>query len=326
MPVEEGPVLLAFEAVGDGGDVAEPDRGPAFRTDDHEAIEVTGPPALVVETDEHRGLARLDRSDGELQALRGHRVGEIAKAQAELAHGRGRDLDPDLVLREAPDGHLGHPRDREQIVLHPFGVGLQALGLKGPRDSDERDEVRTPELAHDRGLGRVGEIGNGVDLRLHVVEEAIEIAALAHHEGGDGHPLAGIASGLVAVVDTVRRVLDPLADGLLDIDRRRAGEGDAHLDRAGRDVGKRLALDGRRERETDDEKGHHQQVGGRGVVGEIPEHRPAQAGVIGPGCSRPPRRRGRPAPPRLRPGRAASRRRRTEDRRPPPGRRPRSRT
>ena len=131
LPVEEGPVLLAFEAVGDGGDVPEPDCRPASRPDDHEPLEVPGPPAFVVEPDEHRGFARLDGADGELQALRGHRVGEVPEAETELAHRRSRRLDPDLVLGEPPDGHLGDSGDRQQVVLHPLGICLEALGTEG---------------------------------------------------------------------------------------------------------------------------------------------------------------------------------------------------
>ena len=272
LPVEEGPVLLALEAVGDGCDVAEPDRGPARRPDDHEPVEVPGSPALVVEADEDRGVAGLDRADGELHTLRGHRVGEVAEAEPELAHGRGRHLDPDLVLREPSNGHLGDPGNRQQVVLHPFGIGLEALRPQRPRDRDEGHEVRAAELAHDRLLGRIGKVGDGVDLRLDVVEEAVEVPSLAHDQGGDGNSFSGFAAGLVPVVDAVRRVLDPLAYGLFDVQRGRPREGNPHFDGAGGNVGKRLALDGRCECEPDQEECHHHQVGGRRVVGEEPDH------------------------------------------------------
>ena len=272
LAVEDYLFLVELEAVGDGRDIAQANLGPAVATDHDQVLEFARVAAFVVEPDQDRGIGGLDGPGGQIHALACDDVGDPADAEPVLPERACRDLDANLVLREALDRDLGDAVDQQQVVLYAFREGLEIGRRHGAGDGHGRDQVSSAQLADHRPLGVLGEVVDRLYLGLDVVEEALDFAALAHLKGRDREAFARLAPFLEQILDSVDDVLDALANGLLDVGRRSAREHDADLDLVGGDVGKCLALDqGRRDQAGGQEYRHHQ-VRSRRVGGEEADH------------------------------------------------------
>ena len=271
--VELDHLLLGLKAVVEAGDVAEADLRALRGRDDHEVAQRVEAAPLVGEAQQKLSVRRLDRADRQVDILAADAFGDVLEAQAVAAQRRLGDLDAELALGEPGDGDLRDAAIGLHAPLDRLGVGLQVGAGERAGDRDGGDEIGAAQLLDDGRLGDVGEVVDGVDLGLDVGREAVEHRALAHLDRGDGAALQRLAGDLVDVVDIVHRVLDPLAERLLDVLGAGAGIGDGDLKARRLDPREGLALEAGRERRAERQQADHQQVGDGRVADEIGDHR-----------------------------------------------------
>ena len=272
LAVEQHLLLVAVEAVGNGGDLTEADGSAAGAGDHHQVLELGGGLALVIEAQQYVFLVALQLTGRAAYALPLHSGSNVGGRQSVAAQ-RGRiDLDADLVGGEALDGHGGNLAERLQAGLDVFGVGLECDRILWSGDRDRDHGIGAAEFLHYRRLCLVGKVADGVDLGLHVVEKPRHVGALAHYRGGDADTFAGLAARLVDVGDAVDRVFDAATDRVLDLGRGGALVHHADLDLVVLDLGEGLTLQTGQRDDAQDHDRRHEQVGRGGVTGEPGDH------------------------------------------------------
>ena len=267
--VEQDFLLLVFEHVTDGGDLAEPHLL-AGRGRDHAQVFVpVQASAFVLIADHDVGVRRFEDARRQVHVLPRHGIGDVGDAQAVLHQRRRRNLNADLVLGEPENLHQRNVRQQQQAILDLLAVQFQVGHGHRAGNGDGDHRIGAAQFADDGHLGLGGKIVDGFNFGLDLVEESADVAPVAHLHFNAAHVLARLAFDLDHVVDVAYRLFDALADSLFDLFRRGAGihHGNLYLGRG--EIRKSFAAQVADADEAEEQGDQHQQVGGGGVAGEI---------------------------------------------------------
>ncbi len=162
-----------------------------------------------------------------------------------MAQGQGRNFDADLVIREAFDVDLGNFPGPQHLVLQVLGIGLQVRCRHRPGDRHGDDKIGTPQLRDYRVFHGFGEVVDGFDLGLDIIQKTVDVAAVVHFHAGHGNPFLGLAGDFLEVADAIDGVFDAFANGAFNFRRAGPGVGGDDLYLFRRNIGESFAFDGR---------------------------------------------------------------------------------
>ena len=131
LAVEEGLLLGDLEGVADRGDIPQAQLSAARAGDHHELAELVQRATLILKANQDVLAPSLHGPRREAHALIGDGLGEAADAQAKLEQGVGRDVDPEVVVREAVQLDLRDLRVLLETALEVLAVGLELRRLRG---------------------------------------------------------------------------------------------------------------------------------------------------------------------------------------------------
>ncbi len=192
--------------------------------------------------------------------------------------GFGSDLDGDLVCAEAADGDLAHAGEGAEVVAHladgAFHGAFVGVAIEGENDGGEV----CLEFLDDDAFGGVGEVLEGVDLSLDLVDRSIDVFVGFELDADMGRRFGDSRGDFLDFAEVADSVFDFGGEGAFDFIRGCAGIGGADEDGCGVYLGEELAADVCAEEDAAEEQGEHEEVGedgafdaeGRETHGESP--------------------------------------------------------
>jgi len=262
-------VLIGLrEAVDHGGHVAQQQAAAVRTGPEHEALVVFAAVGLPDRAQQDLATCAAYRAAGQIQRRAADGVRHLVERDPVPAQRHFRDLDGDLVRRNADDLDLADLGQGEQTVTHALGDRLQRGDVGGAGDGDVRHLVAGDQLADDRPLRLDRKCRDGLDVVRHFVEHALRVGAgLELHD----HRRAALGRGrhdLPHAVDVLDGFLDTNDDPGLDFLRRRPEIGNLDSDAPEIDLRHHLFGDRRGAGEAAHDDQHHQEVRGDRVAGQ----------------------------------------------------------
>ena len=161
-----------------------------------------------------------------------------------------------------------------QPVGKILGIGKQHMRIIRSCDGDRGHRGDPFNNAAGRFVHLVGEGGDGINRRGHIVVKGAHIGPFNDFSTDNGNVVPGHAAQFVQIINPSDRVFDAGADGLLYLGGGRTGIGDAHLDHRGRGYRKCVALQLRHGDKANHHDDYHQDVGSRWMGSKQADHLP----------------------------------------------------
>ena len=172
-----------------------------------------------------------------------------------------RDLDGDFIGTGAGQLRLGDPGQGDDLVPNLLGDPLEGPFIRGSRDGHVDDLVADDDLLDHRLLGLLRKGADGVHPGLDLVHQIPDFGPLQHLHVHDTHALGGGGRDPLHSGKALNGLLDPDADPLLDLLRRRARIENRNADQFGGEFGEDLLPDFGYGESTADQNHDHQQIG-----------------------------------------------------------------
>ena len=230
-----------LEALGDVGDIVQPDLLAILQRADFDAAEALGVLAQAETTDlPFRGARRAAGG----QILRGFPdpVGDIAKGQVELAQALRSDLDPDFLVPRSEYIDLV-AAGVQQVVAQALGDFFQRGFRIGARDDDAGDRVVPDEAPNLRRLAVFRQGRHLADRGLHVRQGRLHVSAGVEFDDDLAAALDGRALHAAHAVEEADLRVERLDDVRIDILRTGAAPLDRNTDHVEAEIGKELGVD-----------------------------------------------------------------------------------
>ena len=273
-----------LESVADGGDVAEPHRGPVAAAQDDDVLEVLLVVAALPGAHAHLTVPGLDAAGRQIDRPGANGGGHVLQGETEGAEPPERHLDRDLAAPHAAGLDVGDARERGNLVLGAVRERLERPLRDIPVENQAHHALAVRHLPDFRAFRAGGKGLDAADRRLDLVDGPAHVRPVRQLRHDRRHTLRRHRRDLLHAIERRYPLLDLDDDRLLDLARRGAGVAHRHFDSIeGQDRKRFLHQTGERHhpRRHDEE---HQQVGGDAV----PHH-------VGDGAARFPRRRVRRA-------------------------------
>jgi hypothetical protein len=277
LAVDPGEALRILEGAPHARDVAQPHHRVARRLD-REIEHVLGGLEHSRHLDREPALAGVERTRGDQTVVARDQGEQVVELKAVALHQQGIDHDLEQLFPLAGDVDLEHARQRleasAQLTRMRQQRPLRHLAREGDHEHREQREV---DLADDRLVGAVGQLGLGlIDLLAHVLERLVDVdpgIELQRHGAG---ALIGVRAHLLDALDAAQLLLHRPDQKALGVLGRDSLMGNRHVDDRHLDVGIRLLGDGAVDLEAaDQDQEQDQQDGAR--AGEARVDQPVHA-------------------------------------------------
>ena len=264
---ERDPDLAVAGATLHRRDVAEGEEAPVVTGAQGKVLEACLVALLIEGAELLGGIVAADAAGRKVHARVRDPVGDVGERHVELAQRGRRDLDGDLLGRQADDVHLGDP-DRDQLALDLAHDRAQVLSVVAGHEQAGHRLVVQPALDH-RIVRRLGQVADRRDPLLHLVEGDRHVGALFVLQGDPRGSPVGAGGHLANRVEAEQLAFDGLGDGRLHVLRR--GAGPIHRDVDVFDVEGREELRVQPGKGPDPREQHdrHQQVAGDRMACEL---------------------------------------------------------
>ena len=175
----------------------------------------------------------------------------------------GRDIDADLVIAHPGYHDLAHSRKAVQIVANVVNRALQGLLLGVAKERDHDGRHLGLEFADVDLLGLIGQIAQGVDGALDLVDCFVQVIDIGAELDGDAAAaLCECGGEALDLVEIGQGVLDLPGHAFLNFRRACAGIGQRDYGGVGRCIGEEFARERDRGHRAADQDGRHQKIHG----------------------------------------------------------------
>ena len=268
LTVEAGPLLGVGEAVDHPSHVAEGDPRAVVAGDQRQLLELAPAVGLALGAQQDLAGGGGDLAPRQVDGGAPHGAGHLVEGEPPAPQVDLRDLDRDLVGARHQQLRLGDVGQGGEVVAQPLAEPFQSalVGLAGDRHLHHL--APDDRFLDDRLLGLLGEGVDGVDPRLDVVQQLLDVGARHRLDQHRADVLAGGRADLLDPLEVLDRLFDADDHPFFDLFRRRAGVGHGYRDHIGREVREHLLLHGEDTHQAADDDQDHHQVGGDAVLGE----------------------------------------------------------